>query len=65
MVERSIPLRHVFLYPEGRITKKELIDFILKETEGFSDDDLVSSIHMRFLMIGKAIVREIASEQDL
>lgn len=45
--------------------KKELIDFILKETEGFSDDDLVSSIHMRFLMIGKAIVREIPSEQDL
>ena len=55
----------MFLNPEGRITKKELIEFILKETEGFSDDDLVSSIHMRFLMIGKAIVREIPSEQDL
>lgn len=65
MIERSIPLRQVFLNPEGRITKKELIDFILKETEGFSDDDLVSSIHMGFLMIGKAIVREIPSEQDL
>ncbi|KDS39277.1 hypothetical protein M091_4584 [Parabacteroides distasonis str. 3776 D15 i] len=55
----------MFLNPEGRITKKELIDFILKETEGFSDEDLVSSIHMRFLMIGKATVREIPFEQIL